>query len=588
MEAANSNIQPSQNTYSIEITGEPGASYKSIKALKWDNIPPLAIITGKNGTGKSQLLEFIARKKLESRFQTPSTLQLSTRGVIITASSVGYLPSDWKLTSAVKAGVYELQTIKEHFLAHSSNLKQTGYLRALEYAEKQEHEKYSLDNYAFAFDQNDTVHGLPHVIFSHRLRVAERLEQGKTDQEIRSEIGAPPWELINEAFEIADFPYSISSPLDQKIADGYVAKFINKRNGAVIDPGDFSSGEKMLLNLVLWVYSTRHLAIVPKLLLLDEPDAHLHPSMTHQLLAVLKDFLVDRHGVKVILTTHSPSTVALAPEGSVFEMSLDGDPRIVPSPSKEATVSLLTAGLVVVTPSTKIVLVEDEDDVGFYEMIRDLLLEKGPSKDPMNISQSPTLIFLPASNGKNQNKVGGGSSVVSAWVNKFDQEPLNTFFKGLIDNDGKNFDKGGVSVLRRHSIENYILDPFAVYAHLLTIGAAPPMRNSSISAGNEHLIRSLDESQLYEICSTICAAVEPYLVLETPALRGETPVAFTNGRVVPYPNWMLSYRGHDLLPAFQNAFGGHNRINPVLQKIAFKRVRLIPVDLAETFCKLQA
>lgn len=39
----------------IKFEGE----YKSIKNFKWNNIPSLAILTGLNGSGKSQLLELI-------------------------------------------------------------------------------------------------------------------------------------------------------------------------------------------------------------------------------------------------------------------------------------------------------------------------------------------------------------------------------------------------------------------------------------------------------------------------------------------------------------------------------------------------
>jgi recombinational DNA repair ATPase RecF len=35
------------------------ASYKSIKSLKWDDIPEFVVVTGKNGSGKTQLLELL-------------------------------------------------------------------------------------------------------------------------------------------------------------------------------------------------------------------------------------------------------------------------------------------------------------------------------------------------------------------------------------------------------------------------------------------------------------------------------------------------------------------------------------------------
>ena len=46
----------------IEIGGPGSSPYKSIVELKWDSVPPLAVLMGLNGGGKSQLLELLARK----------------------------------------------------------------------------------------------------------------------------------------------------------------------------------------------------------------------------------------------------------------------------------------------------------------------------------------------------------------------------------------------------------------------------------------------------------------------------------------------------------------------------------------------
>jgi len=55
-------------------------------------------------------------------------------------------------------------------------------------------------------------------------------------------------------------------------------------------------------------------------LLLDEVDASLHPSMIKNLLDVIEKIFL-KNGCKVILATHSPTTVALAPEESIYEIS---------------------------------------------------------------------------------------------------------------------------------------------------------------------------------------------------------------------------------------------------------------------------
>src|SRR5262249_45637721 len=160
---------------------------------------------------------------------------------------------------------------------------------------------------------------------------------------------------------------------------------------------------------------------------------------------------------------------ALAPEGCVFEMSRTA-PRIRLSPSKSHTIGLLTAGLVVVSANSRFVLVEDEADVEFFNAVRDILTDYGPSRDPEPISPAPSLVFLPASVGRGTAKISGGKSVVAQWVEKFNAPPLDGYIKGAIDGDAGNTPTPRVPVLGRYSIDNYFLDPLVVYGLLVDAG----------------------------------------------------------------------------------------------------------------------
>ena len=82
----------------------------------------------------------------------------------------------------------------------------------------------------------------------------------------------------------------------------------------------------------------------PEVLLLDEADSTLHPSMIRSLLRVLNDVSVQRYGVKVILTTHSPTTVALAPEEAICTMRRTPSPRLQRT-TRDHAVSALTVGI---------------------------------------------------------------------------------------------------------------------------------------------------------------------------------------------------------------------------------------------------
>ena len=78
----------------------------------------------------------------------------------------------------------------------------------------------------------------------------------------------------------------------------------------------------------------------PALLLLDEVDAMLHPSMVGALVSCLKDLFVV-HGTKVMMASHCPATVALLEEGEVFRVSRDGGQvRIRPVTRSEAVEEL--------------------------------------------------------------------------------------------------------------------------------------------------------------------------------------------------------------------------------------------------------
>ncbi|HTT99886.1 MAG TPA: AAA family ATPase, partial [Rhizomicrobium sp.] len=325
--------------------------------------------------------------------------------------------------------------------------------------------------------------------------------------------------------------------------------------------------------------------VFPKLFLLDEPDAHLHPSMTRQFIDVLKNVLVDQYGVRVILTTHSPSTVALAPEESLYVMSRD-QPRIRKPSSKAEAIGLLTSGLVIVSPGTRFVLVEDESDVSFYNMVRDILADQGPSKDRLALKPAPSLVFMPASAGSRATKVGGGKDAVRQWVDKFDTPPLREMFHGIIDLDRGNTASTRVHVLNRYSFENYLVDPFVVLGVLIEDARTPAQLSLQISPGDEHLIRSLSTVVLQSVVDYIAEQVEPELGALNNDERLVSPVSFTSGISLGYPNWMLTRRGHDLVSIYQTIFG-QNTITPPRLKKSFRRIRLVPLELAQIMSDLQ-
>jgi hypothetical protein len=334
------------------------------------------------------------------------------------------------------------------------------------------------------------------------------------------------------------------------------------------------------MGIVGWLYSAQQHGIFPKLLLLDEPDARLHPSMTRQFLDIVNELLVGKYRIRVIMSTHSPSTVALAPEGSVFEMSRDA-PRVRRSESREKTVALLTAGLVTVTESTRYVFVEDADDARFYGVIRDLLTDYGPAKDPYCLAPVPSIVFLSVSAG-----AGGGKMQVAKWVEKFDNSPLESSFLGLIDLDTGNAARSRMSVIGRYSIENYMLDPLTVYGALLDVGLAPRIQGVDLVVGKEHTLKMLEPASIQSIANAVIEAVKPKLGIVSDAEKARVNVPYTTGALVELPMWLLYRSGHDLMNSFRAALGAE-AINKNSLLKASQRVRMIPSDLAGVLRGLQ-
>lgn len=587
---------------SIQIQPREGGRYKSIGHLTWSDIPGFALLTGRNGVGKSQLLEVLAYHYSGA---CPSGLdrlpvEVTTQGEAYGAHELGYLPSVGRFSGGAHTSIAQVQNIRQQIVNHVSNAHSyrhdiTSLIKArrgeqrllghnVRYLTPEQLNEILPDSLEFAIDDIDVTEGLTHVFIGHRFKALEAIEAGRPGKDLDGkDLPKPPWEVVNEALKVAGFPYEVISPLNTRLTDNYTLRLRDLGTGLVIDAIDLSSGEKVILQVVLWLFTAGKEGLMPRLLLLDEPDAHLHPSMTTQFLDVLVEVLVRRHGVRVIMTTHSPSTVALAPDGAVFKLER-GASTVEPAGRTEM-ISILTAGLVTVARTSKFCFVEDEDDVNFYEAVRDILTDQGPSKDAKALDPNIPIAFVSVSVGSGQAKRSGGKTVVTKWINKLAGEPLDKNFLGIIDRDAGNPPTDRIFVLGRYSFENYLLDPLTLFALLVENGTAPPIPDQKVSQGDEHILRTLPKLAIQSISDIVCAAMEA----AEPALAAQRrrSVEYTNGVEIDVPGWVYDHRGHDLLPIAQHAFGGPQLINPVRLLKAFRRGRLVPVELASLLSKVQ-
>ena len=275
--------------------------------------------------------------------------------------------------------------------------------------------------------------------------------------EFSSRYGPPPWDAVNEALKAADLDLEISKPGDLSVTP-YTPQLTKRGTDNVIPFTDISSGERIILTFTLMAFQAsdgRQVPALPDLLLLDEPDASLHPSMCKAMLNVLRSVMVEKYNMHVIITTHSPSTVALADEGAVFKIE-KGKPGLSPCTKSEA-LNLLTDGVPTLSfdfSGRRQVFVEDESDASVYANLY-LKLHRV-------ISAGRSLEFIPTGlRSPSGSTVHSGSSIVTHLVTELEASGNKTVF-GLLDWDNVKKSSGRVLVLaegRRDALENVLFDP---------------------------------------------------------------------------------------------------------------------------------
>ncbi|PJZ79214.1 AAA family ATPase [Leptospira meyeri] len=398
-----------------------------------------------------------------------------------------------------------------------------------------------------------------------------------SEADFLKKFGPPPWELINDILKRASLPYEVTNPDLGDFELPYKLRLVDNQKKVDISVNDLSSGEKVLMSLALAIYNTQEGGSKPELLLLDEPDAPLHPQFSKLLIDTLIETIVNKAGVSVLITTHSPSTVAMSPDNSVFE--IDRETKIPSMVSNSHAVDVLTEGIKFLRISyekRKQIFVESKLDVQYYERLYKLLSRK------YNFTFQP--VFLEPHSGSSN-----CTDVISI-VEKLRISGSDLVY-GIIDFDGKNINAENIYVLgngKRYSIENYLLDPIYVSLALIRY-SKKTFSDFGIEGKNSYT----DASNLVEKeCQTI---IEKFLTILGIAHEDLIPVMLENGMTLNYPKSFLLHQGHDYETKLKNFFTELNAISKgqgdsalkigILQVIE-EYPQFIPTDLTDTFIKV--
>lgn len=471
------------------------ADHKSIKSGVEFDLPNFTVLTGKNGSGKSHLMEVISTQGESAVLDGERTLS-SIKYIKFNELNPQFqediseddVKNSWRsvwnqLNNLIQSYRNSPQSYNNSFDnyinrydSHSQRLMRYWYDVAENDVEKLTenlfYENYEISREDLFTSQIGTIFKLYQTrLDENKMNEVSNKEEGTSlpvlsKDQFEQKYGRKPWMVINEMMKTAHLPYEVEAPVRFRPSINYHLQLIDKSRNLRIQVNDLSTGEKVLMSLALSIYSTEEQAARPDVLLIDEPDAPLHPEFSNYLIQAVKESIVDKSGVKVIITTHSPTTVAMAPEESVYQMDKElGKPIKV---SKQQAISLLTKDLDnmrVSIEDRRQIFVESKYDVGFYNRIHNCLLQ--------NNTFQTVPFFLPAKSGDGSN-CQDVKDIVNALRNHG-----NDLVYGVIDHDEHNQGNQYVRVVgggNRYAIDNYIFDP--IYVAFLLI--------------REHIVKSED------------------------------------------------------------------------------------------------
>ncbi len=571
-------------------------------------LPAFIVLTGENGAGKSQLLEAIRDGSIIGDW--PQRLQAVRMMTTAELAVSGDIPGGGEtreqlvdrfestvrqyLTQGITFPVPELIPSLHPQLVGNSIVSQ-GTIDRIETASGKPLHLWSRTEFV-AFTPDEVGYSDPFNVavgeaFSRyrqmltmngysRWRAAEFGERSHwlSDEDFEREHGPAPWDLLNAALATVGLKYKFDVP-EQSLSPTMTApRLRDVESSQEVGGSSLSSGEKTLLMIAMSLYSVTHRSAtisMPEILLLDEPDATLHPSMIRSLISLLQEQFVSRHGVRVIMTTHSPTTVALAPEESLYIMERSGSPRFQKAASKDAALSRLLIGVPMISVAAehrRVVVVESPNDERLYSSIQNIL---GP-----NLRSERSLAFMPAGG----NGLPDGCAAVVGLVGAM-RDRGNPAVWGIVDRDDRVSEPHSFVFMdaSRYSIENAILDPMSI-GLLLLAEAHPDVLAKMAPIDILTFDPARDGQRLVDVVTHAVRQISDDATLQI--------AEYADGLTLQVQAFWTQMRGHDLeanrvLTAFASLNIHRDRLKDrVIERVWRTRPSLIPRPTVDLFLRL--
>lgn len=406
----------------------------------------------------------------------------------------------------------------------------------------------------------------------------DQIKRGNSDDfiitdNIISKFGTPPWETYNARMRELGLEFEFlfkltSNPIGWRI--GIV------KSGTEVDQSNLSTGERVMLNFALSSVAQNDITLEtyrPDILLLDEPDAHLHPGLVKELLDKIIYPLISS-GTRVIFTTHSPTTVSLVPDENIYQKVYSQG--ILPSTKNDAISELLVGvpHLAIDPSGRRQVITESKKDAEVYESIYNALLDQLP--------KSRSISFI----GVDQSGTGGKDKVKSLTSHLRRSGVMSSF--GLIDWDGKEMTTEEIHVHgaeKYKEIENIILNPF--YLGLVLIKFK---KIESLNHFKTTRLGTLLPNEIQNISNTIHDLI-------VPSMSGETTyIPMCGGGTLQISKSLLLMNGHryedlihERIPQVKSfTTAGKSLMLHISQHILDELPQYIPTDYKQIFTSIMS
>lgn len=390
----------------------------------------------------------------------------------------------------------------------------------------------------------------------------------------------PPWVSINEILKHHTLQFQFKGIERKDFSNDANISFqlIKTTVGKDIEFQHLSSGEKVIIGLIIKLFTSHYYSEkleFPELIVLDEPDAHLHPEMSKLLIDVLLGTFVQKLGIKVIIVTHSPSTVALCPDNSIYQLKNEPITSLQKIEKNDA-LKLLTDFIPTLSidyKNHKQVFVESPTDIKYYQTIFNKLNQERnfPFK----------LYFISNSYGK------GSCEQVTKIVADI-RESGNTTVFGNIDWDLKNPTSTYVKVHglnKRYNVENYLYDPIYLSILFMNLKAHGIYKELGIEETvNQYSIGNEPNEFLQKISDWFFSKYYEVHKMSKEVVSKLADVEYLNGKKIKMPIWFLEFQGHDyeirLKQVFTalNKYTGEGQLQLELTTIVGKCYPFIPKD----------